>query len=234
MIKFNKVKYQYQQQDFCFDFNISPGSLVAILGESGAGKSTLLNLAAGFITPIKGDIEIEEKSIINVQPHRRPLSILFQEQNLFAHLNVADNIGLGLHPGLKLTSAQSQSIVDICQQLAIGDLLTRFPDQLSGGQKQRVALARCFVQGKPLLLLDEPFSALDPVLRSEMLAIVKDLANVNKVTVLMVTHHIADAHTVASHYVFIEQGKTAGVDIIANLTSRNPNPKLSQFVKAGL
>jgi thiamine transport system ATP-binding protein len=234
MIKFNNIKYQYQQQEFCFDLNISPGSLVAVLGESGAGKSTLLNLAAGFITPINGDIEIEAKSVINVQPHRRPLSILFQEQNLFAHLNVANNIGLGLHPGLKLTTQQSQSIIDICQQLSIGDLLTRFPEQLSGGQKQRVALARCFVQNKPLLLLDEPFSALDPVLRAEMLVIVKDLAMVNKVTVLMVTHHIADAISVASHYVFIEHGKTTCVDKITNLTSKNSNPRLRKFIQAGL
>ncbi|WP_022942902.1 thiamine ABC transporter ATP-binding protein [Psychromonas hadalis] len=234
MIKFNNVKYQYQQQRFCFDINILPGSLVAILGESGAGKSTLLNLAAGFIRPIDGDIEIAEKSVINVQPHLRPLSILFQEQNLFAHLNVVDNIGLGLHPGLKLSAQHHQSIVDICQKLAIEDLLERFPEQLSGGQKQRVALARCFVQKKPLLLLDEPFSALDPVLRREMLAIVKHLATVNKVTVLMVTHHIADALNVASHYIFIEQGKTAGVDKIANLNSNSPNPRLSKFVQAGL
>lgn len=234
MIKFVNVKYQYQQQAFYFDLSIAAGSLVAVLGKSGAGKSTLLNLAAGFITPLSGDIEIAGKSVAAVAPHLRPLSILFQEQNLFAHLNVADNIGIGLHPGLKLTAAQHQRIEAICQQLSIKNLLTRFPEQLSGGQKQRVALARCFVQHKPLLLLDEPFSALDPVLRAEMLAIVKALANDNKVTVLMVTHHIADALSVASHYLFIEQGKTASVDKIANLTSSNSDPTLREFVQAGL
>ncbi|WP_413699440.1 thiamine ABC transporter ATP-binding protein [Psychromonas sp. KJ10-10] len=234
MIKFNNIKYQYQAQDFCFDFNIDSGSLVAILGESGAGKSTLLNLAAGFISPIEGDICIDNNSVINVAPHLRPLSMLFQEQNLFAHLKVVDNIGIGLNPGLKLSSSQSQSILDICQQLGIDDLLERFPEQLSGGQKQRVALARCFVQNKPLLLLDEPFSALDPVLRTEMLAIVKELAHVNKVTVLMVTHHIADALSVASHFVFIEQGNCTAVEKISVLNNLHINSKLCQFVEAGL
>lgn len=232
MIKFSNVNYQYEQQDFFFDLNILPGSLVAILGESGAGKSTLLNLAAGFIHPLDGDIEIDEKSITNIQPHLRPLSILFQEQNLFAHLSVEDNIGLGLHPGLKLNELQRKSIIDICQQLGIEDLLTRFPEQLSGGQKQRVALARCFVQKEPLLLLDEPFSALDPVLREEMLAIVKQLATVNSVTVLMVTHHLSDALNVASHYIFIEQGRANKVDKISELTIDNSNPRLCKFVQA--
>tara|TARA_R110001583_G_scaffold16561_19_gene67951 strand:- start:12012 stop:12725 length:714 start_codon:yes stop_codon:yes gene_type:complete len=234
MIKFKQVKYHYEQQDFYFDLNIGSGSLVAILGESGVGKSTLLNLAAGFISPIAGDIDIEGASIINVQPHLRPLSILFQEQNLFAHLNVFDNIGIGLNPGLKLTRLQSQSIMDICQQLGIENLLTRFPEQLSGGQKQRVALARCFVQNKSLLLLDEPFSALDPVLRAEMLSIVKDLARVHQVTVLMVTHHIGDALNVASHFVFIEQGEATKVDAISHLNNQHANPKLCQFVEASL
>jgi thiamine transport system ATP-binding protein len=234
MIKFKQVIYQYQEQDFCFDLNIDSGSLVAILGESGAGKSTLLNIAAGFISPVNGDIDIEGKSVIHVQPHLRPLSILFQEQNLFAHLKVLDNIGIGLTPSLKLSALQVQRVNAICLKLGIQDLLERFPEQLSGGQKQRVALARCFVQNKPLLLLDEPFSALDPVLRSEMLSIVKDLAHDHNVTVLMVTHHLADAYSVASHYVFIEQGNAMKVESIENLTRHHANLKLRQFVEASL
>lgn len=232
MINFKQVNYQYEMQNFYFDVSIEPGSLVAILGASGAGKSTLLNLATGFISPSSGDIEIAQKSIINVPPHKRPLSILFQEQNLFAHLTVQDNIAIGLNPGLKITTQQAQSIKQLCQQLGIENLLTRFPEQLSGGQKQRVALARCFAQKKPILLLDEPFSALDPVLRSEMLAIVKELADVHQVTVLMVTHHIADAKSVASHFVFIEQGQATMVDKISDLNNQHINPKLCEFVEA--
>ncbi len=233
MIRFSNVMYQYQQEKFSFDIDIPKGSIVAVLGASGAGKSTLLNLAAGFIKPLSGDIKIASESVLDVQPHLRPLAMLFQEKNLFAHLSVADNIGLGLDPGLKLNQQQHARVLDICKQVGIDKLLSRFPQQLSGGQKQRVALARCFVQNKPLLLLDEPFSALDPILREEMLAIVKELARIQNVTVLMVTHHISDALNVASHYLFVEQGKISSFDQIAMLTSSNQNVALKKFVQAG-
>jgi thiamine transport system ATP-binding protein len=239
MIQFDNVKYHYQQEQFCFDFAISKGSIVAVLGKSGAGKSTLLNLAAGFIEPLSGDIKmagsvVAGQSVTNVLPHLRPLAMLFQEKNLFAHLNVADNIGLGLDPRLKLNKQQGEQIIDICKKLGIEKLLLRLPEQLSGGQKQRVALARCFVQNKPLLLLDEPFSACDPILREEMLAIVREMANIQKVTVLMVTHHISDAINVASHFLFVDQGKVSIFSEIATLTSVNQNAALKKFVQAGI
>jgi len=233
MIRLSNVTYQYQQEKFSFDVDIPRGGIVAILGASGAGKSTLLNLIAGFIKPLSGDIKITGMSVLDIEPHLRPLAMLFQEMNLFAHLSVADNIGLGLHPGLKLSQQQRSCVLDICKLVGIDTLLTRFPEQLSGGQKQRVALARCFIQNKPLLLLDEPFSALDPILREEMLAIVKNMAHIKKVTVLMVTHHISDALSAASHYIFVEQGTITSFDEIAKLTSYNKNPALKKFVQAG-
>jgi len=234
MINFTNVKYSYQQQQFSFDIDISRGSIVAVLGASGAGKSTLLNLAAGFIEPVSGDILISGKSVVNVAPHLRPLSILFQEGNLFEHLSIADNIGLGLHPGLKLTEQQHKQVQSIAKQVGVEPFLNRFPQQLSGGQKQRVALARCFVQKRPILLLDEPFSALDPVLREEMLAIVKDLSHSHKVTVLMVTHHISDALNIASHFIFVDSGKVESINDISSLTKQHASNTLQQFVQAGL
>ena len=234
MIRFNNVTYHYQQQEFRFDHEILTASLVAVLGTSGAGKSTLLNLAAGFIAPLTGNIEIAGESVADIQPHQRPLSMLFQEQNLFAHLSVQDNIGIGLHPGLRLTPAQQMRVDTVAKQLSIDHLLSRFPEQLSGGQKQRVALARCFAQDKPLLLLDEPFSALDPVLRAQMLAIVKRLASINNVTVLMVTHHLADAFSVATHYLFIEAGKICSAGEISQLNANSENLAVRKFVQASL
>jgi thiamine transport system ATP-binding protein len=233
MLEFKNVIYRYQQETFSFNLSVDKGNIVAVLGGSGAGKSTLLNLAAGFITPLSGDILIAGQSVINTAPHKRPLAILFQERNLFEHLNVADNIGLGLHPGLKLSAKQQAQVLDICKQVGIAKLLDRFPGQLSGGQKQRVALARCFVQNKPLLLLDEPFSALDPVLREEMLCIVKGLARKQGITVLMVTHHISDVLNAASHYLFIERGAILSADDIAMLNSANQPAELRKFVGAG-
>jgi len=234
MINFVNVKYHYRQEEFSFDVEIPAGAIVAILGVSGAGKSTLLNLAAGFIRPRSGDIFIAGKAVVDVEPHLRPVSILFQENNLFAHLSVADNIGLGLHPGLKLSQSELEQVQNIAKQVGVDKLLSRFPQQISGGQKQRVALARCFVQNKPILLLDEPFSALDPVLREEMLTIVRDLSATKKVTVLMVTHHISDAVNVASHFLFINDGVISSIDEISALTDSNQNDSLKKFLQAGL
>lgn len=232
MIKFSQINYHYKAQNFHFDLQIEEGSVIAILGPSGAGKSTLLNLLAGFIEPTSGDISINGLSILNLVPHQRPLAILFQDNNLFTHLTVYENIALGLHPGLKLNTQQKQHLQNVAQQVEVETLLTRLPDQLSGGQKQRVALARCFVQDKPILLLDEPFSALDPLLRVAMLTRVKALAKLENVTILMVTHHISDALAVASDFVFIDQGSALVVEKIEQLNRHHPKQQLALFLSA--
>lgn len=231
MIKLSQVHYHFHQHQFHFNLDIKEGSVVAIIGPSGAGKSTLLNLLAGFIKPIEGDIQINNESIINQPPHQRPLSILFQNNNLFSHLTSYQNIALGFHPGLKLNGQQKQELQKMAVQVGVEKLLSRLPQQLSGGQQQRVALARCFVQKKPILLLDEPFSALDPILRASMLAHVKLMAKQENVTILMVTHHIEDAISTASDFIFInESGSALEVENIDNLTIANQNPKLSSFL----
>ena len=232
MIKFSNVNYEYKEQSFHFDLQVKEGSVVAILGPSGAGKSTLLNLLAGFIAPSHGDIAINDLSILKQLPAERPLSILFQNNNLFSHLTAYQNIALGLHPGLKLSYQQKQRLQAVSEQVEVHSLLTRLPDKLSGGQQQRVALARCFVQNKPILLLDEPFSALDPILRVNMLKRVKSLAKLENVTVLMVTHDVSDALAVASDFVFIDQGKALSVEPIDRLTCKHENQHLADFLSA--
>jgi len=234
MLKLSQVMYQYQQENFCFDLDIGQGNVVAILGASGAGKSTLLSLIAGFIAPISGDIIIAGARVNTQAPHKRPLAMLFQEFNLFGHLTVEQNISLGLQPNLKLTTQQQTQVKRVSKQVEVDTLLNRLPEQLSGGQKQRVALARCFIQQRPVLLLDEPFSALDPVLRMAMLAQVKTMAAAKNVTVLMVTHHLSDALNIASHFVFITAGQAKTVQPIEQLTTDHSDPILRSFVKAAL
>ncbi|NOH64564.1 thiamine ABC transporter ATP-binding protein [Vibrio sp. RE88] len=233
MLTLNDVRYYYYQDLFHFDLHIEQGSLVALMGPSGAGKSTLLALVAGFIEPESGSIKAGELEIVGKEPHQRPFAMLFQEHNLFAHLTVRENIGLGLHPGLKLNSEQASLVEHAAMQVGIAEYLDRLPEQLSGGQRQRVALARCFVQPHPIWLLDEPFSALDPVLREEMLGLVKQLAAERNITVVMVTHHISDAKAIASHFAFVDKGKVAVADTIKHLTQQHNHPALSGFVKAG-
>lgn len=146
MLSFSDVKYRYHSELFEFDLDVKQGDVVAILGPSGAGKSTLLSLLAGFINPESGDITINNISLLPQAPHQRPLSMLFQEHNLFAHLSIADNIGLGIKANLRLSEIEKEQVIHAAQQVGVDELLNRLPEQLSGGQKQRVALARCLVQ----------------------------------------------------------------------------------------
>lgn len=233
MLTLNDVRYYYHQDLFHFDLHIEQGSLVALMGPSGAGKSTLLALVAGFIEPESGSIKAGELEIVGKEPHQRPFAMLFQEHNLFAHLSVRENIGLGLHPGLKLNSEQASQVEHAAMQVGIADYLDRLPEQLSGGQRQRVALARCFVQPHPIWLLDEPFSALDPLLREEMLALVKQLAAERNITVIMVTHHLGDARSIANKFAFVAKGQVLVADEIDVLTAQHSQPELAAFVRAG-
>ncbi|MGF1782253.1 thiamine ABC transporter ATP-binding protein [Vibrio fluvialis] len=237
MLVLDNVRYEYQDEWFVFDLSVAQGSIVALMGPSGAGKSTLLSLVAGFIEPHSGDIHVQSNgeavSVVGKAPYLRPFSMLFQEHNLFAHLNVLDNIGLGLHPGLKLSAAQREQVGRAANMVGVGDFLDRLPEQLSGGQRQRVALARCFVQPHPVWLLDEPFSALDPLLREEMLTLVKTLAAERGITVLMVTHHISDARAIATHFAFMAQGQVQRMEPIAALTAQHSYAPLAEFVRAG-
>jgi len=178
-----------------------------ILGPSGAGKSTLLSLTAGFLMPTSGEIRLNGEDHRHTPPAKRPVSMLFQENNLFSHLTVRQNMGLGLHPGLKLTPVQQQELLDIAHQVGLETCLDRLPSQLSGGQRQRVALARCLLRSQPILLLDEPFSALDPALRSEMLNLLDKVCQERHLTLLMVSHNLDDAARVAQRTLLIVDGR---------------------------
>ena len=232
MLVLDDVQYTYQRELFRFELAIQRGQIVSLMGPSGAGKSTLLALVAGFINPDHGDILVDSESIVRKEPYQRPFSMLFQEHNLFAHLSVRDNIGLGLHPGLKLTADQKLLVEQAAKQVGVAEYLDRLPEHLSGGQRQRVALARCFVQPQPMWLLDEPFSALDPVLREEMLTLVKQLAAERGITVLMVTHHLSDARAIASHFAFVAGGQVEAAGEIGELNAQHSSKALKAFVKA--
>lgn len=190
-----------------FDLEVEKGEIVALIGPSGAGKSSLLSMIAGFLASDSGELTIAGEQIDRQLPAERPLSVLFQDHNLFPHLTVFENIGLGLHPGLKLSREDKENIVVAASRVGVQKYLDRLPEQLSGGQKQRVALARCLIRKRPLLLLDEPFSALDPALRKDMLKLVKSLAREQQATVLMVTHSPEDALKIADKCAFIYDGK---------------------------
>ncbi|MCU7783891.1 thiamine ABC transporter ATP-binding protein ThiQ [Lelliottia amnigena] len=209
MLKLTDVTWLYQHLPMRFTLTAQQGEMIAILGPSGAGKSTLLNLIAGFLPPARGKMTINGQDHTHTPPSQRPVSMLFQENNLFTHLTVRQNIGLGMDPGLKLTAGQRQKCDAIAQQMGLTELSDRLPGELSGGQRQRVALARCLVREQPILLLDEPFSALDPALRQEMLQLVKDVCQQKQLTMLMVSHSVEDAASIAPRAVVVADGRIA-------------------------
>lgn len=207
MLKLEKITYLYDHLPMRFDVRIQPGERVAILGPSGAGKSTLLSLIAGFLPSASGRMLLNNQDHTHSAPAKRPVSMLFQENNLFAHLTVEQNIGLGLHPGLQLNTEQRALLHQIAQQVGLENCLNRLPAQLSGGQRQRAALARCLVRSQPILLLDEPFSALDPALRNEMLQLVDQVCANRQLTLLMVSHNLDDAARIAQRTLLVVDGR---------------------------
>ncbi len=207
MLKIENINYKYENMNMCFNFDAYKGEVTAILGQSGAGKSTLLSLISGFISPHLGDIKIDGKSILKQEIHQRDVSILFQENNLFAHLNLHDNIALGVNTKLKLNKNEEKELYNLAKKFQIENILYQLPSEVSGGQKQRAALCRTILREKSVLLLDEPFSALDEELKDELLSLIKELSEKQNLCVLMVTHSKDDAKKVASKIITICEGK---------------------------
>jgi len=207
MLELENIVFRYEDLVMRFDLRVARGECVAVIGPSGAGKSTLLALIAGFETPESGRILIAGGDVTGLAPARRPVTSLFQEHNLFPHLNAAANVGLGIDPGLRLDAAARARVSAALDQVGLSGFEARLPAQLSGGERQRVALARSLVRNRPLLLLDEPFAAMGPAQRREMLDLVNALARDLGFTLLFVSHQPEDARHAASRVLFVEAGE---------------------------
>lgn len=191
---------------FHFDCGINEGQVTAVVGPSGSGKSTLLNLVSGFERPDSGRILIDGRDVTELAPAERPISLVFQDNNLFSHLDLFTNIGLGIHPAMRLTPADRNAISDALVRVGLEGYERRLPGSLSGGERQRAAFARALVRHRPVLLLDEPFAALDPGLRAAMVELLVDLHTETRATILLVTHNPRDVDRLADHVLFIEDG----------------------------
>jgi thiamine transport system ATP-binding protein len=179
MLSVEALRFAYPGgPEFRFDMTLARGEIVTLSGPSGSGKSTLVDLICGFLEPLSGDIRWNGESILRLAPANRPVSALFQTGDLFDHLDAGTNIALGLDPRGRPTPTQRARIHEVLAEIGLPGFERRMPTQLSGGQRQRVALARSLLRDKPMMVLDEPFSALDTETRDEMAALVLRLTTI--------------------------------------------------------
>lgn len=189
---------------FDLSFVAKPGEITAVSGQSGAGKSTLLDLIAGFLTPSGGSLTLDGRELLPLPPEERPISILFQSETLFEHLSAFHNLGLGLPRNAPDRPAR---VAAALTEVGLPGVEKQRADTLSGGEKQRVALARTLLRNRPVLLLDEPFSALDDDTRGTIRTLVRSLTEKHGWTTLLVSHHVDDVEALATRRYQLADGK---------------------------
>jgi thiamine transport system ATP-binding protein len=220
MLKIDAALWQLGSYALRADWQVAAGARVAVLGPSGAGKSTLLLGIAGHLAPNQGQI-LWQGADIYAQAGQ-VASMLFQDQNLFPHLTLAQNVVLALTAGKRAEAAQIKQAEAALARVGLAGLGARKPSAVSGGQMGRAALARVLLQDRPLLLLDEPFAALGPQMRAQMLDLVSDVAAQTKATVLIASHDPAEAARFADMIVFVENGVAQPPVAVADFLQNPP------------
>jgi len=227
MIRLENVEYVAGDFRARFEAEIPEGAFLGLLGPSGGGKTTLLSLLAGFAKPQAGRIFMGGEDVTDATPAARPVTMLFQEHNLFAHLTAFENAALGVSPALKLSPAQTAQVEAALARVGLSGKAGNKPAELSGGERQRVALARALLRDKPVLLLDEPFAGLGPKLRREMLQLVMDLRAERGLTVIIVSHEPDDLKMAATHAAFVSHGRMSAIVPIARFFDE---PQLADYL----
>lgn len=213
-----------------YRLDVPKGALCAIVGPSGGGKTTLLHLIAGFERPVSGRILFGTEDLTPLPPARRPLAIVFQDHNLFPHLSAMENVALGVRPDLRLEETQRAIVRDALEAVDLAPLAKRLPGEMSGGQRQRVALARAIAGARPILLLDEPLSGLDPGLRRTMVATIDALRRSRNMTVLTTIHTPEDIGDAADMMAFIAEGEVVASGPPEAVLDRARDPRIAAFL----
>ena len=209
---------------------IPSGSLTALLGPSGGGKSTLLRIIAGLETPDEGCVEIAGADSTNAPPQRRNVGFVFQHYAAFKHLTVARNVAFGLEIRKRPKAEVARRVGELLELVHLTQFADRYPAQLSGGQRQRMALARALAVEPEVLLLDEPFGALDAQVRKELRAWLRRLHNEVEVTTVFVTHDQEEAMEVADEIVIINRGEVEQAGRPSDLYDKPANDFVMSFL----
>ena len=230
-IRLDDVDFSYPGgEPMHFSTMFEAGSFTGLIGPSGSGKTTLINLIAGFEEALSGSVSFDGVDATAAQPADRPVTMVFQDNNLFAHLDAFTNIALGMSPSLDLSDSDKSAIATSLEETGLSGLEQRLPRELSGGQRQRVAIARALVRNRPVLLLDEPFAALGPALRRDMLRLVSTIHKQRKMTVILVSHDPADVKFAASHAAFLDAGRVIANRPVDMLFSASDIPGLQGYL----
>ncbi|WP_027857324.1 ATP-binding cassette domain-containing protein [Marinobacterium jannaschii] len=192
MLEIDQLTVKRDQQTLRYQVQVEAGEILAIQGCSGVGKSTLLGVIAGFVTPTGGSLRWQGQDLLTRPPEQRPVSMLFQDNNLFEHISALDNLKLGFDGPPPL-----RAIEDAASSLGVSDLLHKKPATLSGGQRQRIAIIRTLLRPEPIVLLDEPFAELDQQTRGIASDWVAAIARQSDKTLLLVTHQQEDVTRLA-------------------------------------
>jgi sulfate/thiosulfate transport system ATP-binding protein len=209
---------------------VVPGSLTALLGPSGGGKSTLLRVVAGLEVPDSGAVEIDGADVTQVPVRNRGIGFCFQHYAPFRHMTVRKNVAFGLEVRKRPKAEIKKRVDELLELVRIDHLADRYPAQLSGGQRQRMALARALAIEPRVLLLDEPFGALDAQVRQQLRAWLRDLHESISVTTLLVTHDQEEAMEVADRLAIINEGKLEQVGTPADMYDNPANEFVMKFL----
>lgn len=212
-------------------FGIEKGQMAALLGPSGSGKTTILRMLAGLDMPDSGDIMINGILVNDLPGNKRGIGFVFQNYALFRYMTVADNIAFGLEVQKKSKAEIKERVEELLELISMEDLGKRYPHQLSGGQKQRVAFARALAPRPGLLLLDEPFAAIDAKVRRELRNWLKEMIRRVGITSIFVTHDQEEAMEVANQVIIINQGKIEQIGTPKEICLHPQTEFVSDFIE---
>ena len=230
MLELKKIRKSYEGIEVLKNINlkIEKGEIVSILGPSGCGKTTLLNLILGLTQVSEGRIIFDGEDITQMPMEKRGFNIVFQDYALFPNLNVYENIVYGLKN--KPNISTTKEVQDLINLLGLGKHLTKKIEELSGGQKQRTALARTLVMKPKILLLDEPLSALDGVIKESIKQKIKEIARDFKLTTIIVTHDPEEALTLSDKVLIVNEGQISQLGTPEEIIKKPANDFVSEFI----